>query len=56
MVKSFMGALSKTERGSPTYSAYSLQRKKKLSWQDDSDPTRSVSCVTKDVGGCFRTD
>lgn len=52
-VKSFGGGLRRTERGSPMCSASSLKRKKKLGWQDDSDPTRSVSCVMKDVGGCL---
>lgn len=50
-----MGALRRTERGNPTCSASFLKRKKKFGWQDDSDPTRSISYVTNDVGGCFRT-
>lgn len=52
-----MGAFSGTEGEIPTYSAYSLkkkEKKKKKDWQDDSDPARYVSYITKDVGGCFR--
>lgn len=46
-----MGTLSRTERGNPT----DCIKDKKRGWQDDSNPARSVSRVTEDVGGCFRT-
>lgn len=47
-----MGALSGTDRGSPTYPA----SKKKKGWQDDSNPAKSVFSAIKDVGGSFRAD
>ena len=35
---------------------YNLHQRKKIGWQDDSDPAKSVFSAIKDVGGCFRTD